>query len=396
LWMGRKNGHAVVIAAGGFPAVTLKQPLKLVPQGKTVVLRGRVEQSNVHRLDALINHGNIDVAPCKSIDVVQLPDFAFECPVDQADESTWLEIAAFEPGRILGHGAGTFLLWPKGTPRPEWRTAQTSSEIPEGQVATQVLAGINQLRAEAKLPPLVDDPAESATVQALAPRYVSAREGAGEDMSDRVALSILAGWDVKGEVITSEFANVFVSGTRDLNVIIDSLMRSPFQRRAATAPNATRAALGVLEQSGVAALGILLGTYTFLPPFDRRVAEKAVITRLNQMRLDRGRSLAQWTLWPTDVSGEVAENLRSGAWTPEQAEDVVLNETARVSKGQVIGYAQLVDDLDHFQFPPEVLSRESVNVFLSVGVYRGPDWPQSRYVVCFVLANSSDIEVASR
>jgi hypothetical protein len=57
---------------------------------------------------------------------------------------------------------------------------------------------------------------------------------------------------------------------------------------------------------------------------------------------------------------------------------------------------QLVDDLEHFQFPPEVLQRPDINVFLTVAVYKAERWPQARYVVCFVLARAGDIETASR
>lgn len=57
---------------------------------------------------------------------------------------------------------------------------------------------------------------------------------------------------------------------------------------------------------------------------------------------------------------------------------------------------QLVDDLENFQFPPEVLSRTDINVFLAVGVYKGEDWAQTRYVVCFVIARAKDIETAAR
>ena len=74
----------------------------------------------------------------------------------------------------------------------------------------------------------------------------------------------------------------------------------------------------------------------------------------------------------------------------------MLEASSAVAVGRVTGYVQLVDDLKNFQFPPEVLTRPDIKVFIAVGVYRGEEWAQTRYVVCIVIANSGDIETASR
>ena len=143
-------------------------------------------------------------------------------------------------------------------------------------------------------------------------------------------------------------------------------------------------------------LAAVFATYVPLGIFDRKASEAAVITRLNALRLERHLGQAQWTLWPEDEGEVVARKLASKQWTPDDALQHVLGSTAEVAQGQVTGYVQLVDDLDHFQFPPEVLSRPDIRVFLAVGVYRGESWAQSRYVVCFVIARAADIETASR
>jgi hypothetical protein len=97
-------------------------------------------------------------------------------------------------------------------------------------------------------------------------------------------------------------------------------------------------------------------------------------------------------LWPEDEGAVVEAKLKTKQWDHLQARDHVLTGTARVAKAGVRGYVQLVDDLDHFQFPAEVLSRTNISVFLAVAPCRGQDWAQSRYVVCFVLAEKGDID----
>ena len=206
---------------------------------------------------------------------------------------------------------------------------------------------------------------------------------------------MMAGWDVGIDIVSSGFGSEWLSGTRDLSVFLEFVLDSPFTRKSITEPKATLLAVGPVE-SAASSLAAIFATYVPMGTFDRKESEIAIITRLNQMRLDRKLGLAQWTLWPEDEGAVVAANLAAKRWEPSDAARYTLEKTSEVAKGQVTGYVQLVDDLENFQFPPEVLSRPDINVFLAVGVYRGEAWAQSRYVVCFVLAHAKDIETAAR
>jgi hypothetical protein len=361
-----------------------------------VVLRGRLARGGAERISALINKGSLGVETCKTLDALTPPEFAFECPVDANDVRTTLEVAAFDQGRILGREVFTLTLWPKGTASTTWERPKGSTDVAAAEFNERFLEAVNKLRANANLPLLSLNKAQSATASLLVPHYFAAAFGEEDALeADRVAMGMMAGWDVGLDIVSSGFGSMWLSGTRDLSLFLEFVLDAPFTRKSVTDPKATQLAVGTLDNVN-SSLAAIFSTYVPLGTFDRKEAEIAIITRLNQMRLDRKLGLAQWTLWPQDEGAVVETNLVSKRWGPDEASQYVLEKTAEVAKGSVRGYVQLVDDLENFQFPPEVLMRPNVNVFLSVGVYRAESWAHSRYVVCFVLANNSDIETASR
>lgn len=393
-WAGREQGRAVLVLAAASPAARFSAPVPLVPAGRAgVVVRGRLARAGAERIDALINEGAIGVQRCQTLDALAPPDFAFECPLSSADERTTLQLAAFEPGRILGATVASFLLWPAGSPSNVWRRPRGGGDATRDDFAARFLAAVNALRTSAGLGALAEVPKQSAVAAALAPYYFAAGDAAD---ADRIALGMMAGWDVEMDVVSAGFGSEVLTGTRDVQVLLDFVLASPFGRRSLTEPRATQIAVGPFFVDGASVTGAIFATYVPLGTFVRKDAETAVITRLNRLRLDRQLGLAQWTLWPVDESAVVQQNLASRSWGPEHALQYVLRRTADVAKGAVTGSVQLVDDLEHFQFPPEVLQRKNINVFLSVGTYRAADWPHVRYVVCFVVASREDVEVASR
>ncbi len=392
----REGNKAVVLLAWGAPRAQLARPLPLVGTTGAVEIRGRLSTGSAERISALVNKGALGVESCKTLDAVTPPEFAFSCPLDAADVRTTLTVAAFQAGRILGIEAASFTLWPSGKPADTWQRAEGSTEVPQGQFNAQFLAAVNRLRQRASLPLLIEAKAQSATAAQLAPHYFETQFGKGDPLnSDRIALGMMAGWDVGTDIVSSGFGNSVLLGSRDLSVFMDFALDDPFQRKALTDPRATLFSIGSIDTEPNA-LAAIFATYVPMVAFDRKEAEIAIITRLNELRVDRKLGLAQWTLWPADEGAVVEAKLKARAWTPQQASRHVLEQTAAVAKGQVTGYVQLVDDLDNFQFPPEVLMRSDINVFLAVGTYRDEDWAQTRYVVCFVLARTGDIETASR
>lgn len=394
----REGTKAVLIVAGSKAGATLGRPVPLLGPGLArVEVHGRLARGGAERISAFINQGELDAAPCKTLGALQPPEFAFECEVREGDQRTTVELAAFDPGRILGRGIVSFTLWPGGPGEATWRRPAKSAEVAPGEFPARFLAAVNALRARAGLGELSEAKAQSVTAAGLAPHYFAAQLGEGDPLdADRIALGMMAGWDVGTDIVSSGFGNEWLSGSRDLDTFLEFCLDSPYQRKALTEARATHMAIGPFEPSSSAALAAIFATYVPLGTFDRKASEIAIITRLNQLRLDRGLPLAQWTLWPQDEGAHIERNLKSRRYAPEDAIGHALEATAAVSKDRVQGYVQLVDDLDNFQFPPEVLLRPDINVFLAVGTYRAEGWAQTRYVVCFVLAKKGDVETAAR
>ena len=392
----REGNKGVMVISCAEVGARFSGPIPLVGTSGTIVLRGRLSTGGAERIDALINKGALGVAQCKQLDVLAPPEFALECPVDAADDRTTLELVAYDPGRMLGRRLGSFLLWPKGAPVNAWERPRSHDDVPPGEFDGKFLAAVNSMRATAGLPLLALSKQQSATAALLAPHYFSAAFGEGDPLdSDRVALGMMAGWDVGLDIVSSGFGSQWLSGSRDLSVFLEFIIDSPYTRQAIIDPRATQLAVGSVENIS-SSLAAIFATYVPMGTFDRKESEVAIVTRLNQMRVDRKLKLAQWTLWPADEGEVVARNLATHRWDPHDALQHVLNASASVAVGRVTGYVQLVDDLKNFQFPPEVLMRPDIKVFIAVGVYRGEAWAQTRYVVCIVLANSGDIETASR
>lgn len=392
----REGKRGVAVLTTGLVGARYSATVPLVGTTGSVVLRGQLARGGAERIDAMINKGAYGVAFCKQLDAVSPPQFALECPVDAVDERTSLELVAYDPGRMLGRQVASLLLWPRGVAANVWRGPAGHEDVPVGEFDSRFMMALNSIRTSAKLPLLSLTAQQSATARQLAPHYFSASFGEGDPLdSDRVALGMMAGWDVGLDIVTSGFGSMWLSGTRDLSVFVEFLLDNPYTRYSIIDPRATHLAVGAVD-SVVSSLAAIFATYVPLGTFDRKEAESEVVTRLNQMRVDRKLKLAQWTLWPTDESAVVVANLAARRWNPRDALQHLLNSSAEVSQGQVSGYVQLVDDLKNFQFPPELLTRTDIKIFVSVGVYRGEDWAQSRYVVCIVAASGTDVHTASR
>ncbi len=394
----RSAERAVAVVAGSTAGATLARPVPLVGPGLTKVeLHGRLARGGAERIEAVINQGDLEVSPCKTLGAAQPPEFAFECEIRPGDARTTVELAAFEPGRILGRAAVAFTLWPTSAGEGTWRRPARSAAVAKGELGPRFIAAVNALRTRSGLGGLTEARGQSATASGLAPHYFAAQFGETDKLdADLVALGMMAGWDVEADIVSSGFGSEWLSGTRDLDAFLEFCLDSPFQRKSLTDARATHIAIGSLELDDASTLAAIFATYVPLGVFDRKEAEVAIITRMNQLRLDRGLPLAQWTLWPEDEGARIERNLKQRRYSPDEALRHALEATAAVSKDRVQGYVQLVDDLAHFQFPPEVLLRPDINVFLAVGTYRAESWAQSRYVVCFVLAKKGDIETAAR
>jgi uncharacterized protein YkwD len=392
----REGDKAAFVVATGRLGSELQRPIALLSPGASVIVRGKLSHGTAKRIDAAINVGPVDTRACKALDAVRPPEFAFECAVEASDARTTLEVAAYEEGRLLGRDVLTVTLWPQGNASATWERPRGATEVAEADFDSQFLSAVNVLRANAKLPMLSLSKAQSATATMLAPHYYASVFGEEDPrLADVIAMGMLAGWDVGIDIVSGDFGSMWLSGSRDLGQFVEGVLDSPFARQSITNPRATQLAVGSLKGIN-SSLAAIYGTYVPLGTFDRKEAEIALVTRLNQQRVDKKLDAAQWTLWPADEGAYVEQALAARKMNPEEGLQYVLERTAAVSQTEVSGYVQQVDELEKLQFPPELLERPDINVFVTVGVYRGEDWAHSRYVVFFAATSRKAVETASR
>jgi uncharacterized protein YkwD len=110
-----------------------------------VQLVGQALQS-YENLRAMITHGPFGYARCERDRAVALPRFSFSCPLGDAHEAAWIEVAGFEAGRFFGDGLVLYRHRPAGasaqyiTPSRDGAPALTASAAP--QVAAEPEAAV--------------------------------------------------------------------------------------------------------------------------------------------------------------------------------------------------------------------------------------------------------------
>lgn len=177
-------------------------------------------------------------------------------------------------------------MYPAGKPEQPYAHAPASADgLPSGDAAISVvlLGGINAVRTEAALPGVRSAEAQSRTATQLAPYYFASRYGGDSAVADKVALGLLAGWDVDGMVREGHFGAQW-SYERDVAAFVEAAIASPFGREALLDPQAVQIALGPLVDKDNPGFGAVFGTYAMIDATGRTDNAAAVVARLTKLR----------------------------------------------------------------------------------------------------------------
>src|SRR5262249_32809559 len=137
------------------------------------------------------------------------------------------------------------------------RPAQTGADAPasDAALAPALLEQINAVRKEAGLSALRLSDTESRTAAQLAPYYFAALTGGLEvTIADKVALGLLAGWDVDGMVREGHFASQWTH-QRSPASLVEAAIASPFGRETLLDPAISLIAIGPIAPKEGAILG---------------------------------------------------------------------------------------------------------------------------------------------
>jgi len=393
----RGEGRAAVLIVTARRYVDV-EPVPLVPgAGGKVVLRGTLLAPG-ERLEALVNVGRFGVRRCTVDERVALPRFAVECESDPGDASTWLELAAFPPGRILGRIVWRAQLWPGGSPAADYQRASeeaAGAAAPAGELRRQLLAYINDARAAAKLGPLALADAESDVAARVAPHYFAALAGGeAETVADVVALGVRAGWDVGADVRYGQFTAGLVRAV-DARALVRAALERPSAREALFDAGASRIAIGEVAQPDEKLLAAVFGVYALADGRDYAREAQRVLEELAAARRRAGKPAPLVVGTLNEAGADAAQVLGRGE-TPRQGLGLALARAADAASGRAVHAWALEYELPQgLRFPDELLNAPTVQLGIGVGGYRPPGAPWWHYVV-FLIAADAPTTLAQR
>ncbi|WP_428261118.1 hypothetical protein [Haliangium sp.] len=386
IWFDRApepGGQAVVVVITGERWVALDQAARSPDPAGQVVIRGRFLHPAASAR-AAVSTGRYGARACRFDPSARAPAFGFICQPDPGDAGAWIEVATFTPDRALGQRALDLLLWPRGQPpavyrRPTYVPTQPARTTPDLDQA--FLDAVNQVRARAELPPLQAADEQRRSVTALAPHYFDALyDEDRQDLLDRIALGLIAGWHVPGTVHHGQLGAMMVPSS-DLADLVAAALEGPFGRSVLLDPDAHYLAASVLYEPATQTLAALFGAYAVAERVDREAVAERARAALERAHRARGpRPPVRRLGGVGSVLADAVAAIDAGRLSPEAAMgQAMFDAGVRVGR-RVRGWSIEVSSPDEIEFPAELLDSSDVAVAMAATTYARPGEP-GLYVV---------------
>ncbi|MGZ3426223.1 MAG: hypothetical protein ACXVCV_06215 [Polyangia bacterium] len=388
IWFGHANGRAVVMVSVATRRANL-ETLPLVPaEDGRIVVRGEVLEPAEH-LQAVFNRGRFGFGRCTLDPSVPLPRFAVTCPVDAVDASSWIEIAAFPAGRILGHVVASLLVFPSRAPSSSYSDAgYITRAVPAAADARdQLLSLLNEVRRGAGLSEVALAPRESAVAERVGPHYFAALAGVESELvADEVVLGLRAGWEVDGDLLGGEFAAGALVQTDDLGRLLDSVLERPSGRASLLDHAARLVAIGPVIAPEQHVVAMVASTYALFEGANHDADAQRVLGRLTKARIDQQMSPPRKLASVAGYAQDAAARVQRGDATTKQALKRMLESSAARLPGVAFrGFVFEVSSLEDLDFPRDLVKQPLAGVAISVTHYRPKNSPWTRLLV-FILA----------
>jgi len=384
IWFGRSDGRAVLAVARGVPRVDLETTSLTPPADGVIVLRGAL-LAPATRLRVLVNHGELAVTECTLDAASALPRFEARCPVDPADRTAWIEVSAVPPGRLLGKVVLRVLARRGDASRSYAVAADPASAggAAGGDDAATLAGRANQARHRAGLPPLALAEAEGAVATALTPHFFAAMlDGDPALRTDRIALGLMAGWDVAAPVRDAGFFSSWGHAVGGDHLVATAL-DSPMGRSVLLDPHATHLAVGSVRDASSGVTGALFVTYETLAG-DAAQATRSVTDRITAARTERGLPPLRALADTEGRAAQVTERLRTGEVMPSDAMGSLIAYASRVGGGSPSGWMADAADLESLTLPEGAFSAGDGPALIVAAPYRPAGEPWWRWAVIVV------------
>ncbi|MDP2344869.1 MAG: hypothetical protein Q8O67_28245 [Deltaproteobacteria bacterium] len=378
----RAGDKSVYVVVELSPGARL-QPLtmKANAKGEAVVRGVLVDTADAESIWAAVNRGATGFADCERDVNFTLPAFGFRCPVDVTDAVAGIALSVQRRGRFLGSSVGEVSVLPGAAPSLSWAATlwgdKTPLPVDDAGLALAVLERTNAIRSSAGLDPLLPAVAQSKTSALLAPHYFEGRENAG--LVDRIALGLLAGWDLTSKVRDGDFSSLIVGGGT-LDEVLGAALDSPGSRSTLLDKDASIAALGASPTNG--GIGLLLTTWK---PYVARPApqvQEVVLKALERARAKRGHPGIGEVGMETQVA-EGSARLGSGEDGGVVA-DWLLHQSVNVMRRSFTAWNLETTDPEHIAWPEQLLTASPTYVAVASATRQRKGSPWATTVIVLV------------
>jgi hypothetical protein len=312
---------------------------------------------------------------------VQLPRFELRCPMSANDESAWVTVGTRAPKQLLLRSAAE-LLYVRPGARAPYAPAATLGSAPVSDSAAfseAVLGRLNELRRRAKMRPLELAPAQGQTNERAVGPFLTAEMTGNASLTDRIALGLMAGWDVPGTIRRGDFTVFLSSSTGDAATWLAEALELPLGRWMLLEPDRRFVAFGPHIAPGGAGVGAVVTTYALFDAADHRADADRVFAGLTAQRAARRLGPPTRLTNFKTLSAEVRK-FDQGKPMQETLDDILAGAAGPLGR-DVHGAVFESTDLDVIPFPAALFAITPPYVAIEVTHRKAPGAAWGQYVI---------------
>jgi hypothetical protein len=394
-----REGGKIAFVVASVPHRAIIKPYSLAPGADgVVVLEGKLLLPAIH-MTGWIGRGTTSAARCEADATIALPAFRFRCTADAHDGVAAVSLGAFEEGRVLGESIVDAIVLPSGAAANKYEPVSYAAATPRpaGDEATarELLRLVNDVRAGKQLAPLRSADAQARTAQRLAPHFFAAMFDATDTDADRVALAMLAGWEVDGLIRDGGFAYGASFGGGDLADLLGSALDEPVVRQVLLGPDVDAVAFGPMHDAKAGMHGVLVATYDLFDGAQPADGPGQVMKALTAARRQRGASAPGLLAEEVDAKAAIATAALVQGDDPSAVMNKFLKDSVKVMRMGMTGWMFETHSLDDIVFPPDFLAAPALHVSIAVATRKPRDAPWGNYTVLVVAKELDQAQVAT-